>query len=489
MLLAIVTIIEPACLERAHAAEGPRDLTGWTLVDPYNSWTYSNPEAFTGLLEQHANTGPAWALSDFILEATSHFTFTTSLAPHRGDDDLIGFAFNWQDNNNFYLLDWKGATQSHNWRDQVVVNDDLSEAGLKLQTIQGGFTRDGLWGGRDGLGVTTLAGPIGSGWLTSPDATHVFDVSLSPGNIVITMDNQPLFNVADATFTGGRIAAYDFSQDGFLFTVPSITNPDDTPLLTGFDIFPLQPSPTDFIIGNIHGFFPSEGFDIQLPPVVNVSSNNISIEVTATSPIESHPVALTPFNANADIGTVPDGSYNYLVELLVDNVIESTLQGSFDVITLEPVLVDVRVSPDNPVPDDFVRIDINGTFPSDGFEIQKPPNVNVTGPNEITVDVLATSPTGSPPQALTPFDVDMGFGTLPLGDYDHIVILYVDNVLEDTSTGSFTVGFIPDPTSLTLLGLGSVALLRRRTSTCVQREPGDATRDEQQRQTELTRRF
>ena len=53
---------------------------------------------------------------------------------------------------------------------------------------------------------------------------------------------------------------------------------------------------------------------------------------------------------------------------------------------------------------------------------------------------------------------------LPLGVYDQTVNLFVDGILEDTLTGSFTVAeeVIPEPGTLVLLTLGGVALLRRR---------------------------
>jgi hypothetical protein len=130
------------------------------------------------------------------------------------DDDFIGLAFCYQDNDNFYLLDWKKEEQSYDWHDSSV--DNIAEQGIKLKKIDGSWTRDGLWGGEDGIGVTPLAGPAIGGWVL--DAAYTFDVTLNPGHILVALNGAPLFDVSDSTFQGGAIALYGFSQNNLLFS-------------------------------------------------------------------------------------------------------------------------------------------------------------------------------------------------------------------------------------------------------------------------------
>ena len=220
------------------AGASPVDMTGWTLVetDP-GDWNYSNPDATTGRLDEAVGSSsaePAFVVSNFALPATGSFTITLEMVAG-GDDDFIGFAINYQDIDNFYLVDWKRVQQTFNWGEVPPgVNDDTAEAGLKFKRVVGGYTNDGLWGGSDGLGVTTLAGETGSGWAQGVPA--VFDVTLTPGNINVELDGMPLFDVNDATFQGGRIALYGFSQDNIEFIVSNVIPEPTTALLIGLGL-------------------------------------------------------------------------------------------------------------------------------------------------------------------------------------------------------------------------------------------------------------
>jgi len=219
MVILVLVIGILFCTAASQAAE---DMRGWTLVN--GNWAYSNPTPESGRMDEIAQSnavGPGWVVSDFVLPANSSFSMTLSvveLDPFNNfiDDDFIGLAFGYQDNNHFYLLDWKKETQTHNWDDPVNINDDIAEQGIKLKKIDGSWTRDGLWGGTDGIGVSTLAGPVRGGWVFDTDYT--FDVELSPGHILVDLDWTPLFNVYDSTFQGGKIAFYGFSQDNLLFS-------------------------------------------------------------------------------------------------------------------------------------------------------------------------------------------------------------------------------------------------------------------------------
>ncbi len=104
-----------------------------------------------------------------------------------------------------------------------MINDDTAEAGLKIKRINGSYTWDGLWGGTDGIGVSTIVGPAGGGW-TAGTVYH-FVLDLSPGHIVVTRDGAPLFDVLDPEYAGaqGSIALYGFSQDNIILANVCIT--------------------------------------------------------------------------------------------------------------------------------------------------------------------------------------------------------------------------------------------------------------------------
>jgi hypothetical protein len=197
------------------------DLTDWTLVDPYDRWQYTNPTPESGRMDETTRSnsvGPAWVVSDFKLpDAPEVVSFSLTVEIDGGrDDDIIGFGFGYQDNTHFYLLDWKRNNQSFNWGDSVAVNDDTAEQGIKLKKIDGSWTRDGLWGGTDGQGVSTLAGPVDEGWLRN--TLYQFEVDLTPERIVVKLDGAELLNVEDSSFRGGSVFLYGFSQDNIVFS-------------------------------------------------------------------------------------------------------------------------------------------------------------------------------------------------------------------------------------------------------------------------------
>jgi hypothetical protein len=212
------------------------DLTTWMEVDRYNRWTFSNPTPDSVRMDETASSdtvAPGWVVSDFLAEPTSTVTITLEVLGS-GDDDPVGLIFGYQDADHFYLLDWKKAAQDFDWHDTVVINDDHAERGIKVKKINGAWTRDGLWGGTDGIGVSTLAGPVDVAWAFNTQYTFTFE--LSPGRIVVYKDGGLIFDIADATFSGGRIGVYGFSQDDLLFSNVTVT-PDPRDCVVNLDDF------------------------------------------------------------------------------------------------------------------------------------------------------------------------------------------------------------------------------------------------------------
>jgi len=221
----VVTASAGLCLAAASLA-GPLDLGGWTLFDPDNDWTFSHPTATSVRMTEQvgsASVHPGWVVSDFILAPAANVEFDLAVAAGTGDDDLIGFGFSWLDGSHSWLLDWKKSTQSFNWGQTVPVNDDIAEQGLKIKRINGSYSWDGLWGGQDGAGVTTIAGPTGGAWVAG--TVYHFAMQLGPGHIVVTRDGLPLFDVLDPGYPGavGAITCYSFSQTNLTLSNVSIS--------------------------------------------------------------------------------------------------------------------------------------------------------------------------------------------------------------------------------------------------------------------------
>ncbi|MCY3003740.1 MAG: hypothetical protein NTV21_18240 [Planctomycetota bacterium] len=210
-LLPVVTLLATPAFSQLH-------VTSWTLEDPYQRWSKNHPTVTSCRMDETATSsvvGPGWVLSPFTLPVPA--TVEISLqALSNGDDDFVGVAFSHRSPTEFLQLDWKRATQTFNWGDPVAVNDDTAEAGLKLKRIAGSFTRDGLWGGTDGLGVSTLAGPTGTGW--APNAIYTLRLELTPGRVVARLDGVQVFDVSHPSVTEGRIGFYSFSQDDAVFS-------------------------------------------------------------------------------------------------------------------------------------------------------------------------------------------------------------------------------------------------------------------------------
>jgi len=214
----VILVLVTGILFCTAASQAAMDITGWNLVD--GNWIYTNPTDESGRMDEKttSNTvGPGWVVSDFVLPANSSFSMTLQVTAPTTDDDFIGLAFCYQNNTHFYLLDWKKEVQSNQvWGDSSA--DNIAEQGIKLKKIDGSWTWDGLWGGEDGIGVSTLDGPAPAigGWVL--DTAYTFDVDLSPGHILVALNGSPLFNVPDSTFQGGAIALYGFSQNNLLFS-------------------------------------------------------------------------------------------------------------------------------------------------------------------------------------------------------------------------------------------------------------------------------
>ena len=107
-----------------------------------------------------------------------------------------------------------------------------------------------------------------------------------------------------------------------------------------------------------------------------------------------------------------------------------------------------------------LTFDVSGIFGSDGYALDLPHDLTINGSN-VTLDIFAHSPGGTPDEAITPFSTSAFFGPLNNGLYRDTINLYVDGELVDTLTGSFRVP-IPEPGTVMMLVVGGAMLMRRR---------------------------
>ena len=136
----------------------------------------------------------------------------------------------------------------------------------------------------------------------------------------------------------------------------------------------------------------------------------------------------------------------------------------------------ISVLPNRPTTVDEVVIRHDMTYSTGGYRIGGS-NVSFSSPDEFIIDIFVIGPDPGDPvtQTITFLNVESNLGTLAAGDYRYTSRIatiprsaFPDPVDEDIfldyppgiSTGAFTV--IPEPTSLSILLIGGLALTRRR---------------------------
>jgi len=134
------------------------------------------------------------------------------------DDDLIGFAFGYQDPGHCYILDWKKTAQGSagNFRDEGFVirkmHGDLAD-----------MTFEDYWGHVDGAErYTVLDSYLGTGLGWRPFTFYDFTLEFSSGSFVVILhegDTEVWTAVIDdGDYTSGEFAFYCYSQSSVVFT-------------------------------------------------------------------------------------------------------------------------------------------------------------------------------------------------------------------------------------------------------------------------------
>ncbi len=248
------------------------DLTNWKPVVFENTYGMGDgspntlPNWILGSaptsVEQRSNANASILLSDFPLvndrmEGTWRVDDTGGDPPRIDniDDDFMGFVFGYQDNQHFYLFDWKQARQTYMGAD--------GQPGMTVKLVDASSP----------LGVMDLWNTAGNGdrvktlyhnsipWQNHTD--YGFSLVFQPGQFTITVRQGPAvldtFRLYDATYTSGKFGFYNYSQPRVSYrgftrqTVPEITyrydadavDPDSDPvtysLVSGPDGMQMNP--------------------------------------------------------------------------------------------------------------------------------------------------------------------------------------------------------------------------------------------------------
>lgn len=219
----------------------------WTAYgEPRHDWAVRNLKTDYGasypdisVLRTTQNTAPGYFISvDSLglgrLEAQLG-AFTAS------DDDYIGTIVRWQDECNFYLVDWKQSEQ------QFFINgaNRMALRGLALRKVvdcdfDGDGVRDrggtagiqSLWGNDPSGSVTNLAINSWSGYADNTLHTleiDMLDAGAGAVEFVISVDGIERLRYTDTTpLPAGRYGPYSFSQSHTVFGEVKVVRPEAT---------------------------------------------------------------------------------------------------------------------------------------------------------------------------------------------------------------------------------------------------------------------
>lgn len=234
-------------LLEAHAQD-PVDLNEWTAETypsgkPYldGIWTVS-PSGYSVL--ESVNGYPTFFYSDF-LAVNTRLKGKIKVETY-GDDDYIGFAFGYQPgdpanpNADYLLVDWKQHYQSYNFPLPSCTPGHFTSTGLAVSSVFGMPTADEFWGHVNddypcsdlNSGLQELQRGITrsyTGW--GHWVEYNFEFEFTPTYLKVYVNGTLEIDI-EGSFSDGRIAFYDFSQEKVRysgFTVSSMLAMDIKP--------------------------------------------------------------------------------------------------------------------------------------------------------------------------------------------------------------------------------------------------------------------
>ncbi len=180
----------------SFANAGLIDLSNWSATAGGN-WTV---DASKTSVFQTINGEPTYFLSDSNYIDTKFdgtFGVETSI-----DDDFIGFAFGYNNSNDYLLFDWKQGNQG------------VASSGFTLSHITGSDVD--FWG-HTGNDISILASNYtgNNGWVDN--TTYNFSLDFTHSGISIDIDGNNIFDVS-GTFQTGKFGFYNYSQSHVRYT-------------------------------------------------------------------------------------------------------------------------------------------------------------------------------------------------------------------------------------------------------------------------------
>jgi hypothetical protein len=216
--LALASLLSTAALGAQAAA---LDLSGWSPLtltfpggQPAGNWAL---EPGNTAVTQTVNADPSFYLNN--LNQTSYTIQGSWQVLSTSDDDYMGFVFGYQNSSNFYLFDWKQASQAY-------VGTNAAE-GMTVKKFQGA-TGNGLddlslqefWENEEDLGDMSVLATNHSntaGWVDGVLYDFLLDFNLTPGvmRVVVKQGGTTLWDttINDSTFTAGQFGFYNNSQE------------------------------------------------------------------------------------------------------------------------------------------------------------------------------------------------------------------------------------------------------------------------------------
>jgi Thrombospondin C-terminal region len=200
------------------ASAAPLDLSAWSTHNFATLATHANGNwQVTGQgVRQTANGQPSLFLS--AAAPSGALRISGQVRSTDADDDFIGWAFGFG-GGDWLLIDWKQATQTHNFSGGTANNTPGSSAqrGLAASRVSGTPTGDEFWGHTNfnqdaGGGLTELAraSTLGSS-AYARNTWYSFEILLQADRVQMDVGGVRQFDIA-GNFADGRWGFYNFSQ-------------------------------------------------------------------------------------------------------------------------------------------------------------------------------------------------------------------------------------------------------------------------------------
>ena len=203
------------------ANAGAIDLSSWSADtytlggQPAGNWVLSSDNE---TVTQTVNADPSVYLNGVnqtSYEMNGHWKVATGT-----DDDFMGFVFGYQNDHQFYVMDWK--------QKQQYFDEGIAYEGFRILKIDADSRADldlaDFWESNT-ADSTILASSYGSGkgWADNQEydfhlnfsATGTFDVEVFLGGTSISLWNV---TVNDSSYTSGQFGFYNFSQSAVQYS-------------------------------------------------------------------------------------------------------------------------------------------------------------------------------------------------------------------------------------------------------------------------------